>query len=136
MTNEARATFGGSYATFIGSGLIVATVTAATASCFVGRDGWPAIAAGCAASWLASCVGAAPVALGVATAPQNAANAVLAGTALRFIVVLALAAPLLLGNWFPRTTLVVCLGISYLLILLTDSLLAVRMIRRYTKVQG
>jgi hypothetical protein len=66
------------------------------------------------------------------TAPQRAVNAVLAATTIRFLVVLALAAPLLLGNWFPRTVLVVSLAASYMLILLTDSLLAVRMIRRYS----
>ncbi len=129
-----RPTFAACYATFAGVGLTAATIVAGVGWTLVGptRAGLEAVLAGCAASWLASCVGAVPVALTITTAPQRAPNAVLAATALRFLVVLALAAPLLVGNWFPRTTLVVSLVASYMLILLTDSLLAVRMIRRYS----
>jgi hypothetical protein len=119
---------------FAGVGLTAAVVVAAVALPVADRTtaGFGAVLAGCGASWLASCVGAVPIALAMTTAPQRAVNAVLAATTIRFLVVLALAAPLLLGNWFPRTVLVVSLAASYMLILLTDSLLAVRMIRRYS----
>ena len=90
-----------------------------------------AVLAAVGASWVASLAGAVPVALSLSTEPKRAVNAALASTAVRFLVVLALAAPLLLGGWFPRTTFVAALAASYLAMLLVDSLMAVRMIRRY-----
>lgn len=92
-----------------------------------------AVLAAVGASWLASLAGAVPVALALSTEPKRAVNAALASTAVRFLVVLALAAPLLLGGWFPRTTFVAALAASYLMMLLVDSLVAVRMIRRYAE---
>ncbi len=129
---SALPTFAGCFALFAGTALIPAVVVAGVGIAAVdrSRDTVGAVLAGCGASWLASCVGAVPVALAMSSAPQRAVNAVLASTAIRFIVVLALAAPLLFGGWFPRTPLVVCLVASYIMILLTDSLLAVRMVGR------
>ena len=77
-------------------------------------------------SLLASLIGAVPVGLAAARAPQKITQAVLASTALRFLAVLALAAPLLLTAWFDRLVMGVWVGISYLAMLVVDTVFAVR----------
>lgn len=115
--------------------LVPAVVVAGVGWVWVGDGAGQTLAvlAGVAASWVASLAGAVPVALALSTEPKRAVNAALASTAVRFLVVLALAAPLLLGGWFPRTTFAAALAGSYLMMLLVDSLMAVRMIRRYAE---
>ena len=116
-----------------GAALVPGVVVAVLGWVWVGDGAGQTLAvlAAVAASWVASLAGAVPVALALSTEPKRAVNAALASTAVRFLVVLALAAPLLLGGWFPRTTLVAALAASYLMMLLVDSLVAVQMIHRY-----
>jgi hypothetical protein len=118
-----------------GAALVPAAVVAFLGWEWVGDDAGRklAVVAAASASWIASLAGAVPLALALSTEPNRAVNAALASTAVRFLVVLALAAPLLLGGWFPQPTFVAALAASYLLMLLVDSLVAVRMIRRYTE---
>ncbi len=54
----------------------------------------------------------------------------LASTLVRFVTVLALLTPLILSEWFDKTILVLFAAISYLMMLLVDTLLAVRIIQR------
>jgi hypothetical protein len=95
-------------------------------------DGWT-IAVGCGVSWLASCLGAVPVAKALSSEPNRMANAILAATAVRFVAVLALLIPLVFSGWFDRTVLVVSVGASYLLMLFVDTLLATGMMKRVFK---
>jgi len=47
-----------------------------------------------------------------------------------------LVVPLVLSGWFDRTVLVLFVAVSYLMMLLVDTLLAVRMIRRAEDQKG
>lgn len=95
-----------------------------------GREGVAALAAGCGLSWLASCAGAVPLAMATARSTAQQANAVLVSTGVRFITVLALVAPAVFSGWFDRTVLVVWVVISYLLLLVVDTTLAIRLTKR------
>lgn len=122
------------YAAFVGVTLVVTAGIIALAYVPVvrlaGVSARTAMLAGCGTSWLASCVGAIPVALAVGSRQQGSATPILAMTAVRFVAVLILTVPLALSGWFDRTVLVVCIGVSYLLMLPVDTLLAVRMMKR------
>jgi hypothetical protein len=92
-----------------------------------GPDAVAAMLAGCGVSWLASCLAVAPLAAARAQGQQQMASAVLLSTGVRFIAVLFLVVPLTLSGWFEQTVLVVWAGISYLLLLLIDTVVAVRL---------
>ena len=78
------------------------------------------------ASLLAGLLGAAPISLAMAKAPDKTPQAVLASTALRFVVILALAAALILCGWFDRLVVGVWIGISYMILLAVDTMFVVR----------
>ncbi|MFQ5495286.1 MAG: hypothetical protein ACE5EX_07870 [Phycisphaerae bacterium] len=88
------------------------------------------LAVGCGVSWLASCVGAIPVARMLTGQSDQPATAILASTGLRFVAVLAGVVPLTLSGWFQRNVFVLWVGISYLVLLLVDTILAVNLSRR------
>lgn len=121
-----------------GAALVPAVIVAVIGWIWVGGGEGQTLAvlSAVGSSFVASVAGAVPIALAVSTDPKRAVNAALGSTAVRFLVILALAAPLLLGNWFPRTTFVAALAASYLMMLLVDSLTAVRMIRRYAETKN
>ena len=133
MTKQ-RATFGRYYATFVGIGLgttlLVAGVGYFPTMRLTGGSGAAALAVGCGISWVASCMGAIPIATALSSRPAQAATAVLASTVVRFVTALVLVAPLAISGWFDRTVLVLFVAVSYLMTLLADTLLAVRMIPR------
>ncbi len=133
MTKD-KPSFIGYYWMFVGVGLAVAVVVAGLGAIptirLAGVDGIKGLAAGCLVSWIATCVGALPVSLSLASHPKEAATAVLTATMVRFIAALALVVPLVLSGWFDRKILVLFVAISYMLMLLVDTLLAVRVIRR------
>jgi hypothetical protein len=137
---KARATFGGYYAAFVGMGLATALVVAAVGYFptvrIRGGEGAAALAVGCAVSWIASCIGALPTAAALAARPKQAGTAVLASTMVRFVTALVLVVPLVLSGWFDRTVLVLFVAITYLMMLMVDTLLAVRIIRRAEEQKG
>ena len=137
---KARATFGRYYAAFVGIGLATALAVAAIGYFptvrMRGGDAATALVIGCGVSWIAGCVGALPTAVALSSRPKQAATAVLASTMVRFITALVLVAPLVLSGWFDKTVLVFFVAISYLMMLLVDTLLAVRMIRRAEEQKG
>ena len=81
-------------------------------------------------SWIASCIGALPTAVALSSRPKQAATAVLASTMIRFVTAIVLVVPLVLSGWFDRTVLVLFVAVCYLMMLVVDTLLAVRFIRR------
>ncbi len=95
-----------------------------------GPEAVGAMVVGIAISLVSGCLGAVPICLAGADDPVRTPPAILMATAIRFVAVLALAAPLLLTGWFPRTVLGVWVGISYLAMLAVDSVYAVRVVRR------
>ena len=56
-------------------------------------------------------------------------NAILAATAVRFVVALILVVPAAFSGIVDRTTMVMCVGISYLVLLLLDTLISIRVLR-------
>lgn len=137
---KARATFGGYYAVFVGMGLATALAVAAIGYFptvrIRGDEGAAALAAGCAVSWIASCIGALPTAAALAARPKQAGTAVLTSTMVRFVTALVLVVPLVLSGWFDKTVLVLFVAVSYLMMLMVDTLLAVRIIRRAEEQKG
>ncbi len=127
--NPPAQTFVARFGRFAVVGFVTAALVGGVGACVVGSESISAVLAGCSVSWVSSCAGAIPLAVAAGDAPQKIANAVLASTAVRFLVVLALAAPLLLGGWFPGKPLTVSLGVSYLVLLTVDSVMGLRMLR-------
>jgi len=131
---KARVTFGGYYAVFVGVGLATAAVVAGIGYFptvrYGGGGGAAALLVGCAVSWIASCIGAIPTAAALSSRPKQAGTAILASTMVRFVTALVLVLPLILCGWFDRTVLVLFVAVSYLMMLLADTLLALRMIQR------
>ena len=122
------------YAKFAGAALLSAAVVAGIGYFptvrVAGHEAVWAMIAGCAVSWLASCLGAIPVALAMSARSRQTGQAILASTALRFLVVLLLVVPLALSGWFERTVLVLWVSISYLVLLVVDTAFAIRCMRR------
>ena len=88
--------------------------------------------AGCGVSWVASCVGAIPLAT-VSSRGTDSATAVLASTGVRFLVVLMLVVPLVFSGWVTRNVFVFWVGVSYLLMLFVDTTFALRLVKRRTE---
>jgi len=128
----------GTYIRFVG----LALVTAAAICGFgyyptlliAGSAGLVAMFVGCAVSFIAACGGAVPIALAMSRRPKDVSMAILSATGVRFLVVLAMVAPLALSNRFETTAMVLWTGISYMLMLVVDTMFALRMMRRL--VQG
>ena len=122
------------YVAFVGVALATASLVACLGGAVVGfswpQGRWPSVLAGCGVSWVASCAGAIPVAMAVSARSAQTFNAILGSTAARFLVVLVLVVPLTYCGWFDRVTLVGSTAGSYLLMLLLDTVLAVRVIKR------
>ncbi len=95
-----------------------------------GRDAVGAMVAGCGASWLASCVGAIPVAWAQAQRSTQPGLAIMASTTLRFVTVLLAVAVLILSGWQHPKVLALWVGISYLLMLAVDTVFAVNIMKR------
>lgn len=86
-----------------------------------------AMLAGCGISLVASVVGSVPIVLASRGPGQRMPPAVMLSTALRFLVVLILALSAALSGWFERAPLLVWVGISYVLLLVADTIYAVRL---------
>lgn len=110
--------------------VILAGLGYVSAARFLDAIGIRSMWAGCAVAWFAGCIGAWPLAAAAAGRSIHTANAILGSTALRFLVVLVLVVPLTLSGWFDRVTLVFSVAISYLVLLLVDTLWAVRLLKR------
>lgn len=128
------------YLGFVALSLPTALFVAGLGGAVVGfswPDGrWPSVVAGCGVSWLASCAGAIPVALAVSARSPQSFNAILGSTAARFLVVLVLVVPLTFCGWFDRVALVGSTAGSYLLMLLLDTVYAVRAIKRIGEIDS
>jgi len=112
------------------TGVLVAVVGYVPTARMTSDLGVRSMLAGCAISWIASCVGAIPLALmNSGGRSGDATLAVLSATALRFLAVLVLVVPAVFVGWFERTVLVLWVALSYLVILGVDTTVAVRMLR-------
>jgi hypothetical protein len=93
-----------------------------------GPSGIPAMVAGIVISLTAACLGAIPVGLAGGGDPRKAGQAILAATALRFLVAVGLTVPAVFSDWFDRAPLGLWVGISYLVMLAVDTTYAVRVV--------
>jgi len=93
-----------------------------------GTDAVVAMLAACGISMVASVIGALPIAAAARAPGGQVVQAVLLSTGVRLMVVLVLALSVALSGWFERTPLLVWVGISYLFLLVTDTIYAVRFI--------
>lgn len=121
-----------SYARLTLAGLATATAIAALGYAPTLRLGGPeAIApmlAGIGVSLVAGCISTAPITRASLAEATGGPQAILLATTLRFLVALVLTASILLSGWFDRTVLVIWVGISYLSMLLMETLFAVRLL--------
>ncbi len=90
-----------------------------------GSEALTAMFLGCAVGMVSNWFGTVPVALVDDLAGRDAGMAALLGTALRFLVVLMLAAPLALSGWVARTPFIVWVAISYLVVLFGETVMLV-----------
>jgi hypothetical protein len=131
---KARATFGGYYAIFVVFGLATALAVAGIGYFptvqLRGGEGAAALVVGCGVSWIASCIGAVTTAAALSSRSKQVTTAVLASTMVRFVTAIVLVVPLVLSGWFDRAVLALFVAVSYLMMLIVDTFLAVRMIRR------
>lgn len=95
-----------------------------------GPSGMGAMAAGISISLVAACIGSIPIALAGRreSATAKMPQAILMATTLRFLLVLALAASVLLADWFDRAVLGFWVGLSYLVMLAVDTIFAVHVV--------
>ncbi len=135
--SSSRSTFARTYATLVGVALVPAGVVAGLGCVVVSglsTDlGFRSVLAGCGVSWVAGCVGAIPIALVLVARSTQAVNSVLASTAIRFVSVLLLVVPLMLSGWFNRKALVSSVAVSYLVMLLVDSIFAAYALKRMSE---
>ena len=80
---------------------------------------------GIGVSLLAALVGAIPICMAASQSPTKGPTAVLAGTAVRFILVLGAVVPISFSGLVHRKAFIVWVVISYLVLLMLDTLMAV-----------
>jgi len=88
-----------------------------------------AMGCGILVSLVAGLAGGVPVCLATANGQGNVPIAVLLGTALRFLIVLILVVALTFSGLVDRVAFVTWVGISYLVLLLVDTLAALACVR-------
>ncbi len=119
------------YAKFVGVSVVVAVAIAGVGFLptrkLAGVEGLWAMLAGCGVSLLGSWFGAVPMAMVVVGDKTAVATAALGAMAVRFMVVVSGALALALGTELERPSLLIWVGISYLVLLVVDTLFAVRM---------
>lgn len=95
-----------------------------------GPDAVWAMLTGCLVSWIASCVGAVPLALALTRNETQPASAILLSMALRFFVVLVLVVPLALSGLIDKVVTLLWVALSYMLLLVVDTLYATSMVKQ------
>ena len=83
------------------------------------------MAVGIGVSLFAALIGAIPICMAASQSPTKGPTAVLAGTAVRFILVLGAVVPISFSGLVHRKAFIVWVVISYLVLLLLDTLMAV-----------
>jgi hypothetical protein len=115
-------------ATGVGTALVLALLGYFPTVRLAGTDAIAGMLAGIAISLAGGLVGAVPVGRAAIKSPLKTPQAVMLSTAMRILVVLALAASVILSGWFDPIVVGVWVGISYLAMLAVDTLFAIRMV--------
>ena len=95
-----------------------------------GADAIGAMVAGIAVSLVAGCAGAVPIALAAQGDPAKTPQAILTATAIRFLLALALTVSVVFSGWFDRVVLGMWVGLSYLAMLMVDTMYAVHVVAK------
>jgi len=120
-------------------GLLAWALAGLTAACLVGvwptyrLAGWPAVTAmgvGAAVSLVGCVVGSAVIGMMLARRPELAGHSVMAGASVRFAVVVALAGVVAWTRCVPAAPMLVWVAVSYVVMLATETVGLVRVIRR------
>ena len=127
--NRALSLTGNTFVRLVATSLGVATLLALLGYFptvrLAGRTAVSAMLAGIGISLSAGIIGAIPMSRSIVVRePNKALIGVLASTTVRFLVVLALTASVALAGWFDRRPLLLWVGISYLVMLVVDTLYA------------
>ena len=85
---------------------------------------------GCGVAWIAAVVGFVPGCMMLDRAPRTAALAFLAGSVIRFFVAVLLGLLIVLMDLVSKTPLLLWIAIGYLVVLLVDTTLVVRLVNR------
>ena len=91
-----------------------------------GSGAVPGMLAGCGISLIASLIGVVPIIAARCGSAAKIPQAILMSTIVRFLVVVILALSVALSGWFERAPLLLWVAISYILLLIADTLYAVR----------
>ena len=117
-----------------GAGLAAVVVAAGLGALptyrLAGTDGLVAGAVGCAVAWVAGIVGFVPGCLRIDHSSAAAARAFFAGSVIRFMVAAAIGVPVALSGWVQRTPLLLWIALGYLAVLLVDTAIVVRLLRK------
>ncbi len=134
MTTRKRATAAGSVLWLAAAGLAALVVAGGIGAYpthrLAGSAGLVGLVAGCGIAWIAAVLGFVPGCLMLERAPQNAAKAFLAGSAIRFGVAVLLALPVALADVLETTPLLLWVAIGYMVVLLVDTTLVVSLVNR------
>lgn len=85
-----------------------------------------AMIAGCCVSFLASLIGAIPIALAYGNPARNVMTSMSASMLVRLVALAAFGITALLSGWFDRAPLLIWMGISYMGLLVADTRFALR----------
>lgn len=133
MTNEQSPGFFRIYLVLIGATLLGSVALAALGYVptvrMAGSGAVSSMLAGCGVSWLAGCLGALPIARTASQRMDQAGQAILLGTAVRFGAVLLLVVPVVFSGLVDRKVFVIWVAVSYMLLLAIETPLAVRAVR-------
>lgn len=129
----ANRTFGHYYLTMIAAsvlcGLALLGIGYFPTLRITGGDGLTAMLVGVAVSVVATAMGSLPIALALTGPPDKVPIAILGATCVRFLVVLMLVAPLAYFEVVRQVPFVLWVAISYLVLLVADTLNAVFILR-------
>ncbi len=90
-----------------------------------GAEAVPSMLAGCGVSVLGSIIGGIPIARARGGRPQNMLTTVLMSTAVRLAIVMVLAVAAAWSGFFQRGPLLIWVAISYMILLVVDTIFAV-----------
>jgi hypothetical protein len=111
----------------LGTALVLGVAGYFPTKALAGAGRMAGLPVGIGVSLVASIGGSIALVVSLGGKPVNAPVAVMLGTAVRFMIVLGATAALLLSGWLDRVVFVVWVAISYMVMLLVDTIVAVRM---------
>lgn len=117
----------------LATALLIAAIGYVPTVRMAGRENVTTMLLGCGVSWLAGCAGAVWIASAAAGSASQQSLGVLGSTAVRFAAVLVMVVPIVLSGAVDKRVFVFWVVLSYLVLLMVDTALAVRLLNRDDK---